>query len=295
MSRMEKKDLNVLYGKHHTPEYYEFASQVIKKKTKSHPCYNGCDHAHARIHLPVAKKCNIQCNYCLRKYDCANESRPGVTTKLMTPQEAFLKYVETKEKMPNLSVVGIAGPGDALADFDKTRETLKLIREYDKDITFCLSTNGLMLPVYAQELIDLGVSHVTVTINAIDPSVSSKIYDFVNYEGQTFIGQFAGEILLRNQIAGLVYLVSKGIVCKVNIVTLKGINDKHIPDVVAKMKEIGCFITNIMPFIPVKGSVFESLPSASKEEVDSIRNKCGDIMMQMYHCKQCRADAVGTL
>ncbi len=47
---------------------------------QNHPCYNKAASANwGRLHLPVAPNCNIQCNYCNRKYDCANENRPGVT------------------------------------------------------------------------------------------------------------------------------------------------------------------------------------------------------------------------
>ena len=35
-----------------------------------HPCYSLTgSHKFARIHLPVAPRCNIQCNYCNRKFD----------------------------------------------------------------------------------------------------------------------------------------------------------------------------------------------------------------------------------
>ena len=40
-----------------------------------------------------------------------------------------------------------------------------------------------MLPLYAQELIDLGVSHVTVTMNAVDTKIGAEIYNHVNYMG----------------------------------------------------------------------------------------------------------------
>src|SRR5664279_3378692 len=57
---------------------------------KSHPCFSKEAHTRfGRIHLPVAPACNIQCRYCIRKYDCANESRPGITSRVMTPYEAL--------------------------------------------------------------------------------------------------------------------------------------------------------------------------------------------------------------
>jgi len=38
--------------------------------TSAHPCFNEKAHfSTARIHLPVAPKCNIQCNFCNRKID----------------------------------------------------------------------------------------------------------------------------------------------------------------------------------------------------------------------------------
>lgn len=269
--------------------------KINESKTATHPCYNCGAGKFGRIHLPIAPKCNIQCNYCLRKYDCPNESRPGVTTEVLNPEEAVAKYLYVKERVPNLTVVGIAGPGDALANYEETRETLRLIREQDPHVTFCLSTNGLMLPLYAQELIDLGVSHITVTVNAIDPKIGAKIYHHVDYMGVTYTGEAAAAILLGNQLSGLKYLTERGVICKVNIVMLKGVNDNHIEDIVKKMRELNCEITNIMQMIPVQGSVFEAMLLVSNKEIMEMRQKCGQHLKQMLHCKQCRADAIGTL
>ncbi|WP_231036166.1 nitrogenase cofactor biosynthesis protein NifB [Pectinatus sottacetonis] len=268
---------------------------VLQEKTLKHPCFTCGSGQYARIHLPIAPKCNIQCNYCVRKYDCPNESRPGVTTEILSPQEAFDKYMLVKKRVPNLTVVGIAGPGDALANFEQTRQTLQMIRQADDKVTFCLSTNGLMLPQYAQDIIDLGVTHVTVTLNAVDPKIGAKIYKHVDYMGMRYTGESAAGILLGNQLNGIRYLTRHGIICKINIVMLKGINEEHIVDIVKKVKDLGCEITNIMQLIPVKGSAFQDMPLVSNKEITQMRKKCGEHMKQMYHCKQCRADAIGTL
>jgi nitrogenase molybdenum-iron protein alpha/beta subunit/MoaA/NifB/PqqE/SkfB family radical SAM enzyme len=268
---------------------------IIAKKTETHPCFNGCGSNYARMHLPIAPKCNIQCNYCVRRFDCPNESRPGVTTEVLTPEEACQKYKIVKEKMPNLKVVGIAGPGDSLAEFENTKKTLSLIRETDPDVTFCLSTNGLLLPLYADELAELGVSHVTVTMNAVNATIGAKIYKHVDYMGNRYFGEVGAAILMANQMAGIKRLTSLGIICKVNIVMLKGINEYHIPVVVEKAKELGCEITNIMQMIPVAGSAFENMPLTNNREIMEMRKRCEQIMKQMYHCHQCRADAIGTL
>lgn len=267
----------------------------IEQKTNVHPCFSSGACGNARMHIPVAPACNITCNYCNRKYDCINESRPGVTSEILSPEEAVEKFKTVREKMGNLTVVGIAGPGDALANFSNTKKSIELIKAVDEDVTFCLSTNGLMLLYYADEIIKLGVTHVTVTINAVDPKIGAKIYREVNYMGRSLMGEDAAEILIRNQLEGLAYLASKGVICKVNIVMIKGINDKHIETVVKKVKECGAYITNIMPLIPAKGSAFENMPLTSNKELNQLRKKCETYIQQMYHCRQCRADAIGKL
>ncbi|WP_143742724.1 nitrogenase cofactor biosynthesis protein NifB [Megasphaera cerevisiae] len=270
---------------------------TLVDRTQTHPCFTcGKENVkYARMHLPVAPRCNIQCNYCVRKFDCPNESRPGVTTKVLIPDEAFAKFEQVKKDIKNLTVVGIAGPGEALANFPAMEKVLTLIRKKDPDITFCLSTNGLMLPVYAQRLIELGVSHVTITINAVDPKIGAQIYKYVHYMGRLYKGESAAGILLGNQLSGLKYLSTHGVICKVNIVMLKGINDHHIETVVKTVKKLGAFITNIMQLIPVEGSAFEKLPLVSNREIMKMRQQCGIYVAQMMHCRQCRADAIGTL
>ncbi|APC39701.1 nitrogenase cofactor biosynthesis protein NifB [Clostridium estertheticum] len=267
----------------------------MEEKTKSHPCFNGCAHDNARIHIPVAPNCNISCNYCSRKFDCVNESRPGVTSSILSPVQALERFKEFKGKLKNLTVVGIAGPGDALANFDVVKESIQLIKKESPDITFCLSTNGLMLPFYANEILELGVSHITITINTVDPKIGVKLYKEINYLGVKYTEIDGATILLQNQLSGLRYLTSKGLICKVNIVYVKGVNDIGIEDTVKKVKECGAFMTNIMPMINAPGSVFEDIKTVNNEDLLAMRKKCEIDLKQMYHCKQCRADAVGTL
>ena len=76
---------------------------------------------------------------------------------------------------------------------------------------------------------------------------------------------------------------------------IKGVNDDHIESVVKKVKEYGAFMTNIMPLIPAAGSAFENMPMTSNKELNELRKKCNIHIKQMYHCKQCRADAIGAL
>ncbi|HMY96882.1 MAG TPA: radical SAM protein, partial [Pseudomonadales bacterium] len=113
----------------------------VWEKVKNHPCYSEEAHHHyARMHVAVAPACNIQCNYCNRKYDCANESRPGVVSEKLTPEQAAKKVLAVASTIPQMTVLGIAGPGDPLANPDKTFKTFELISKTAPDIKLCLST-----------------------------------------------------------------------------------------------------------------------------------------------------------
>lgn len=279
-----------------------FMPQDIKDKIHNHPCYSeGAHHHYARIHVAVAPACNIQCNYCNRKYDCSNESRPGVTSERLTPEESAKKVMYVGGEVQRLSVLGIAGPGDALANPKKTFKTFELVREKAPDLKLCLSTNGLELPAFVDELVKYNIDHVTVTINSVDTTgeIGSKIYPWIFYDNRRIYGKEASKILLERQLEGMKKCVENGILIKANSVLIPGINDKHLPEVSKKLKEIGVFLHNIMPIIsePQHGTAFGlgGVKSATDQQQMEVQEACGMDMKLMQHCRQCRADAVGLI
>jgi nitrogen fixation protein NifB len=120
-------------------------------------------------------------------------------------------------------------------------------------------------------------------------------FSYETYRGKKYEGVQGARILIDNQLAGIKYLTEQGVIVKVNIVMIKGINDRHIPEIVKKVKSLGAFIANIMPLIPAKGSIFENYPQTTGHELKRMRKMCEADLQQMYHCRQCRADAIGLL
>lgn len=274
----------------------------IQEKINNHPCYSEGAHQHyARIHVAVAPACNIQCNYCNRKYDCSNESRPGVTSGKLSPEEAVKKVLYVGGDIQQLSVVGIAGPGDALANPKATFKTFKMLQEKAPDLKLCLSTNGLRLPEFIDQIVKYNVDHVTVTINSVDETgeVGSKIYPWVHRNHKKVFGKEAAKILLEQQLKGIQMLTERGILVKANSVLIPGVNDQELPNVAKKLKEMNVFLHNIMPLLsaPEFGTKFglEGVPSATDQETMAVQEACGMDMNLMKHCRQCRADAVGLI
>lgn len=251
------------------------------------------------MHVAVAPACNIQCNYCNRKYDCANESRPGVVSELLTPEQAAHKALIIGGKIPQMTVVGIAGPGDPLANPEKTFRTFELIAEQAPDIKLCLSTNGLMLPDYIDRIKQLNIDHVTITINMVDPEIGAKIYPWVHYRRKRYRGLEGARILHERQMEGLQALKDADILCKVNSVMIPGINDHHLVEVNRVIREKGAFLHNIMPLIsaPEHGTHFGLIGQRgpTPKELKEVQDNCSGNMKMMRHCRQCRADAVGLL
>ena len=275
-------------------------SETLKARIEKHPCYSEEAHHHyARMHVAVAPACNIQCNYCNRKYDCANESRPGVVSELLTPEEAAHKVLVVAGKIPQMTVLGIAGPGDPLANPEKTFRTFELIADKAPDIKLCLSTNGLMLPDHVDRIKQLNVDHVTITINMVDPKIGEKIYPWVHYRRRRYRGIEGVKILHERQMEGLQALQEADILCKVNSVLIPGINDEHLPEVNKAIRDRGAFLHNIMPLIsaPEHGTYFglNGQRGPNPKELKGVQDKCSGNMKMMRHCRQCRADAVGLL
>mgnify|MGYP001424666390 CR=1 FL=1 len=268
------------------------------QEIQRHPCYDELAHEYfARMHVAVAPKCNINCNYCNIKYDCVSESRPGVVSRVLTPQEAYQNVRKTAAVLPRLTVVGIAGPGDPLANPVQTFETFRLLNQGMPDLQLCLSTNGLKLPDYVQEIIDCGINHVTVTMNAVDPVIGGKIYHSIYYRGKAYRSEEAAAILISRQLEGIKLLAERGIKIKVNSVLIPGVNAGHLVEVTRAVQAAGAFSHNIMPLIISPGSRFErdghQAPAA--ELTLKIQEQSAAIMPVMRHCRQCRADAVGLL
>lgn len=284
-----------------TPAGGAMEDPALWERIKDHPCYNeDAHHDFARVHVAVAPACNIQCNYCNRKYDCANESRPGVVSETLSPEQAALKVAHIAARLPQLSVVGIAGPGDALANAEKTFRTFELIAGSHPHLKLCLSTNGLALLEHVPTLKSLGVDHVTVTINMVDPEVGQYIYPWIYYQKRRWHGRDAATILHERQMLGLEALVSAGMLVKVNSVLIPGINDAHLVEVNAAIRSRGAFLHNIIPLIsdPAHGTVFglSGQRAPSSDELHSLQERLsGRGARLMRHCRQCRADAVGLL
>lgn len=264
-------------------------SNTYKDLQNSHPCFGGHKNNAGRIHLPVSPGCNIGCRFCDRTINDVEE-RPGVTSKIITPDESLDILQKALDVCPDIKVAGIAGPGDTLAT-DNALETFRRIKERFPQLIRCMSTNGLLLDERADEIIDVGVDSLTVTVNAVDPEIEAKLNKYIIYHGEKIEGVKAAEILIKNQLKGIRKIAAAGITVKVNTVLVPEINGDHIEEIAKTVSEAGAKIYNIIPLIPQYELSDVKAPVC--REIDEARTRAGKYIDVFRHCQHCRADAVG--
>jgi nitrogen fixation protein NifB len=260
------------------------------KVSQMHPCFAGGAHnKYGRLHLPVSASCNIRCRFCSRAFN-RDEERPGVASGILRPEDAVPTVARALALCPQITVVGIAGPGDALAS-GAAREVFRAVHAAYPSLIMCLSTNGLMLPERAEELAGAGVRTVTVTVNAVNPSVLEKIVSFIVFGGKRVTGREMGEILISRQLDGIRAASALDMTVKVNTVLIPGVNDLHIEDIARETGDAGADIYNIIPLIPQHEMAHIAPPDCGM--LGRARASAQKYVEVFYHCKHCRADACG--
>lgn len=257
---------------------------------KNHPCFAlGAKNNKGRVHLPVSPGCNIFCNFCKRDIN-DTENRPGVVREIITPEEAVEVVRKAVKLCPDITVVGVAGPGDTLAT-PYALKTFRLIKEEFPNIIKCMSTNGLLLPEYADEIIDVGIDSLTVTVNAVDPTIQSQISEGIIYHGKSYEGTKGAEILIQNQLTGIKKVAKAGTTIKVNTVLIPEINAGHVAEVARTVSLHGAKIYNIIPLIPQHNLSWCKAPGC--DLISKVRSEAEAYISVFRHCQRCRADAAG--
>ncbi len=80
----------------------------------------------------------------------------------------------------------------------------------------------------ADEIIDISVDSLMVTVNAVDPEIEAKLNKYIIYHGKKYEGTEGAEILIENQLKGIKKVSGAGITVKVNTVLVPDIKCSYI-------------------------------------------------------------------
>ncbi len=179
------------------------------------------------LRISVTDLCNLRCVYCMPE----NGVEKRCHTDMMSVDE-IIRAVEASADC-GIKKVRITG-GEPLVrkgivDICRGISSINGIEEV------CLTTNGVLLPKYAQQLRDAGVSRLNISLDTLDPE---------KYAMLTRIGK------LDDALAGLEAAEKAGFTgTKINAVLIGGINSDEISSLVAltRDKEIDFRFIELMP------------------------------------------------
>jgi len=250
-------------------EFLAYAKVEAQKKScarmlKEHSCSEKVVHfKFNRLNLCLESESNVGCNYC--------DSTMDASIKASNAEEAIELIRDAAHKDSRLRIIDLSATGDALAT-DATFKVLRMVKAEFPYFTRGVKTNGLLLPKKLHRLKDLGVSAVTVTVNAVDSEVGSELYSYVRLNGKTVRGADAFEVLSINQLEGIRNAVDAGLIVKVKAACIRGVNSAHLVDVARTVRTLGAYEINVESAVPA--GRLAGLPVATSDEINEVRGYC---------------------
>ena len=186
------------------------------------------------LRVSVTDRCNFRCRYCMPR------ERFGKEHKFL-PKSNILSYEQIQKfvlacKPLGLSKVRITG-GEPLL----RRDLPKLVRQIsDLGLEVALTTNGSFLKREAESLAEAGLDRVTISLDAIDQDMHSRITD--------------SNVPVSDILEGIQEATSCGLgPVKVNCVVQRGVNESQIPKLVRQFRGTGV-IVRFIEFMDVGGT-----------------------------------------
>lgn len=211
----------------------------------NHPCFGMTSRKTVgRLHLPVAPRSNAKIRF------AGGTKSASAPKSAMMPEEAVAWMGRVMEAGESVGIVGITGPGDPLAVPEPTIRTLRMVRDRLPEMDLCLTSIGIGMDLYAPELADIGVSHVTLLVDAVSPEVAEKLYAWIRPGKKTVPLAESAKALVDEQKRAVTALKQAGITVKINTTVYPGYNAGHVEEIASTMSSLGADIMAVVPFWP---------------------------------------------
>ena len=186
------------------------------------------------LRVSVTDRCNFRCRYCMPRESFGKEHN-------FLPKSEILSYEEIQKfvlacKPLGLRKVRITG-GEPLL----RKDLPKLVRYIsDLGIEVALTTNGSFLKREAARLAEAGLDRVTISLDAVDQELHSRITD--------------SNVTVIDILDGIHEAISRGLgPVKVNCVVQRGVNESQITKLVRQFRGTGA-IVRFIEFMDVGGT-----------------------------------------
>ena len=212
------------------------------------------------LRVSVTQLCNLRCRYCMPIEGINKRSREEMLT-----QEELIAAVRVAASI-GIKKVRITG-GEPLV-----KKNILAICEGINDIAgideLSMTTNGILIPKYADDLYARGIRRVNISIDTLRPD---------RYRELTRLGE------LQDVLRGIDTALEKFDRVKLNIVLIGGFNDDEIPDFIeyARKNETDVRFIELMPMYEGHGFGKEAFISA--ESVTKYLTGCEETYEGVAH------------
>ena len=197
--------------------------------------YDAFDRKIEYMRVSITDRCNLRCRYCMP------EDLPLISHNDIMRFEEILRLCAITAKI-GINAIKVTG-GEPLArkgcvDFIRKLKSLPGIEHVT------LTTNAVLLEPYVNELAEIGLDCVNISLDSLDSDVYKRL---------------TGRDELDNVLKSLNKALKAGLHVKINCVPLKGVNDVEIIP-----------IAQLAERFPIDVRVIELMPTCSSEKFGRI-------------------------
>lgn len=168
------------------------------------------------LRISVTERCNFRCQYCMPEKPFSWLPKEDI----LSFEDLFLLVkIAIDEGVTKIRITG----GEPLLRSD-LEHFIAMINNYKRGLDLAVTTNGFLLKDYALKLKVAGLKRVNVSLDSLKQDVAAKI---------------AQKNILSSVKAGIEEAIKVGLIVKINMVPIKGINENEIIDILEYAKKRG--------------------------------------------------------
>lgn len=208
------------------------------------------------MRVSVTDLCNLRCRYCMPAEGVIKKNHDDIMSG-----EEIITVIEAASEL-GISKIRFTG-GEPLI-----KKNIVSICQRTHEIPgineICITTNGILLPKFAQSLKASGVERVNISLDTLRP----EKYSYITRGGN-----------INDVLRGIESAIQTGFRVKINAVMIRGFNDDEIQNMaeMTRNHDIDIRFIELMPmiesfadgFIPAR-KIFDSLPDIEPLESDGV-------------------------
>jgi len=171
------------------------------------------------LRISVIDRCNFRCPYCMPEDQYAHDH-------VFLAKDQRLRFEEIERitrAFVRLGVRKLRLTGGEPLLRRELPELVRILAQIPQVEDLALTTNGVLLPRFAQALRDAGLKRLTVSLDSLDPATFHRLSGGRGQVGEVLAGIAAAEAAGFTQI-------------KLNCVVMRGVNDTQVLDLIERYR-----------------------------------------------------------